>query len=176
MKKFLLRLLVGLLVVGSLGVAGAEEWRTVKLKKEVPVTVEVPVGFDTLAEDTPHKGRINSIFMNKDMFFLLVTKERNTELPDILKGKYPLDRMGEATKSVLEKEINRNFGHGNMSFLKLKNGRQSLYFEGEKDGLYMVGVMVFHQGRMIVIAAGKKEKLTEDEIELAKEFCLRAKL
>ena len=173
MKKLLTFLLVGLFMVGLSGGAGAAKWEKVALPEVFSVTVSVPEGFKLIEKEVLKEGRTTTSFSGPDGAMILVAKDAKREsLPEIFRGKFPLDSADSEKRAMILKEVG---AQRSPKFIKLSNGHEAVWLSEKSEGLSMIMMIVPNNDIALSLVLIKRGDFTKDESTLADEIFSKVK-
>ena len=159
MKNFFRVFLVGMILLGLSGLAGAEEWKQYDLTKVVELKVSVPTSFKDMGQDEKEGSEIVSAFVDEDNSLLIMTFKSTVPLETkwIFATVYGVDEFTQAQEEEFIKTFSKIGETG--KFITLKSGRRALLVDinrSEATGQmivvlkkgYLLGLMVLKEGVM----------------------------
>ena len=109
MKNFFRVFLVGMILLGLSGLAGAEEWKQYDLTKVVELKVSVPTSFKDMGQDEKEGSEIVSAFVDEDNSLLIMTFKSTVPLETkwIFATVYGVDEFTQAQEEEFIKTFSK---------------------------------------------------------------------
>ena len=167
MRNFLRSVLVGVLLLGLSGVAGAEGWIRYDLAEGVALSVEIPADFVGESKQLERTGDFSYGFSDEatKVGIVVVKKALGKDLPEAFKGDFPFDRLSESgRKDFLAKAFK---GSLDGKFVTLPMGHQVVVSDVAQDKFAGKMLTLVSKNYYIGVIITKEGALSPEEVKLA---------
>ena len=167
MKNFFRALLIGLVLIGLSGLAGAEEWKQYHLTKVVELKVSVPASFQDMGQDEKDGNEILSAFVDEAQSLLIMTFKSTEPLETkwIFSTDYGVDEFTSAQEKDFIKTFSKKGETG--KFVTLKSGRRALLVDINRSEATGQMIVVLKKGYLLGLMVLKEGTMNESELKLA---------